>query len=151
MLDDSFTETLRRLFGDDLADRALPLIERGVVFLEKAAVHVDPVTAVAFLLGAFATLSGARTALLGAALIAGAEIALALALVPDLPAWFEPVALGLLAAGLAQGVLTLLLGEQVAGTVLSAGVFGLVLFLLWRGPMRLIGALGLVISRLGGR
>lgn len=148
MAEKSFTVTLHRLFGDD---RALPLIEWASALLEKAAYHVDPVTAVAFLLGAVATLSGARIALLGAALIAGAEIALAFAVIDELPPWFEPVALGLLVAGLAQGVLTLLLGEQAAGTVLSAGVFGLVFFLLWRGPKQLIGALGLVISRLGGR
>jgi len=105
--------------------------------LERLAAHIDPLLATAFLLGALAMLSGARLAIIGAALLVGIELVTAIDLVMEVPQWLEPLALALLVAGAAQGGITLLFGEQTAGNVVTAALVAIPVFLLWRGPRRL--------------
>jgi len=100
--------------------------------------HVEPTTALAFLLGAVAMASGARLALIAAALIAGGAAALAFDVVGALPPWWEALALSLLVVGAVQGALTLLLGEEAAGNVMTAALVTALLFVLWRGPGKLL-------------
>ena len=105
----------------------------------------------AFLAGGLAMMAGARLALLGAILMLLAHALVRLEVLAAFPEWVAPAAVVLVVLGAAQGVLTLVLGEQTAGTVLAAAVLGAILFVLWRGPAKVLRLLGLVMLRKKGR
>jgi hypothetical protein len=114
--------------------------------LEGVAAHVDPLLAGAFLLGALAMVSGARLAIIGAAILVGIESVTAIDLVVEIPRWLESLALALLIAGALQGGITLLFGEQTAGNVVTAALVAIPVFLFWRGPGRLFRLASMLFS-----
>lgn len=139
-------QSLRNLLGDTIAEQLLPAIDMVAQVWSDVALDVNAITAVAFLAGALAIASGARMALLGALFLVGAQILVLLGMLPEAPIWLEPLAFALVIAGLVQGVLTLVLGEQTAGTLLTALLVGSVLMVIWHGParlLRLVGALAM--------
>jgi hypothetical protein len=110
----------------------------------------DPLVAAAFLAGGTAALAGARLALFGAAVVVVGHLGVAFGAISEIPDWTMPLAVVLFLLGLAQGILTLVVGEQTAGTLLVAVVVGAILFLLWRGParaVRLLGGLAVRVAR----
>lgn len=92
------------------------------------------------MLGALAIIINARLALLAPLLIAGLELARRYEV--DLhPAFVE--ALPLLAAifitlGIVQALVSALAGRDAAATLIGVVVGGVVLFTLWRGPIRIV-------------
>lgn len=111
---------------------------------------VDPITAGAFLAGAIAATTGARLALLGAASLVLANLAVVSGFLAEVPQWAAPLAITFILLGALQGVLTLVVGEQAAGTLLVAAIVGTIVFILWRGPtrtFRLVGAATLRMAR----
>ncbi|MGP6089956.1 hypothetical protein [Antarctobacter jejuensis] len=112
---------------------------------------IDPITAAAFLAGAVAAMTGARLALLGAVMLVLAELAVASEILAGVPTWTAPAAIALLLLGAVQGVLTLVVGEQTAGTLLAAAIVGTIFFILWRGPARALRILGAVAHRMARR
>ena len=112
---------------------------------------IDPITAAAFLAGAVAAMTGARLALLGAVILVLAEHAVESKILAGMPPWTVPAALALMLLGAVQGVLTLVVGEQTAGTLLAAAIVGTIFFILWRGPARALRILGAVAHRMARR
>ncbi|WP_372921226.1 hypothetical protein [Roseovarius sp.] len=104
----------------------------------------------AFLAGGLAITAGARLALVGAILMLLGHALVQIGVLPDLPEWVAPVAVLLVMLGAAQGLLTLLLGEQTAGTVLATAVLGTILFIIWHGPAKVLRLLGLLMLRRKG-
>lgn len=119
--------------------------------LAEIGVSLDPMMAGAFLAGGLAMVAGARLAMIGALVVLGAHIAVTQGGVGDMPAWVMPTAGVFLLLGIAQGVLTLVAGEQTAGTLLAAGLLALVLFVIWRGPLKGLRLILFIIQRIGGR
>ena len=119
--------------------------------LAEIGTSLDPMLAGAFLAGGFAMVAGARLAMLGAFVLLGAHIAVAQGVAAEMPAWVMPTAAALLLLGIMQGLLTLIAGEQTAGTLLAAGLVAVILFIIWRGPMRGLRLVLLLIKRIGGR
>jgi|AntRauTorcE11898_2_1112593.scaffolds.fasta_scaffold12131_2 hypothetical protein len=105
----------------------------------------------AFLAGGLAIMAGARLALIGAIVMLSGHALVQIGVLPDLPEWVAPAAVLLVMLGTAQGLLTLLLGEQTAGTVLATAVLGTILFMIWHGPAKVLRLLGTVIPRRKGR
>ncbi len=132
------------------------------VWIESVWSAIEPVAAdyihlldvpmmAAFLAGGLAMMAGARLALLGAILLLVAHTLVRFEVLPASPDWVAPAVVVLLVLGAVQGVLTLFLGEQTAGTVLFAALLGTILFVIWRGPAKLLRLLGLVMLRKKGR
>ena len=119
--------------------------------LVEIGASLDPMMAGAFLAGGMAMVAGARLAMIGALVLLGAHIAVTQGVVGDMPAWVMPTAGVFLLLGIAQGVLTLVAGEQTAGTLLAAGLLALILFVIWRGPLKGLRLILLIIQRIGGR
>lgn len=99
--------------------------------------------AIAFLAGALAVASGARLSFLGAALTAFAGLAPNLGLEFDAMeiAVLNGLAIVMILAGLVQGVVTALAGEDAAAHLFGLVLIGAVLFLIWRGPLRIVRAI----------
>lgn len=91
---------------------------------------------IAFLAGAGAAGSGARIAILGALTAVFAYVAplLGIDLSPTIAGALEMLAATLVLAGVLQGALTSLLGEEVAGNVMLVALAGSVLLLVWKLP-----------------
>lgn len=142
-------------FDDDVAatadEWASDLLEAIDPLLTHLAGVVDPITAGAFLAGAVAAMTGARLALLGAAILVLADLAVASGVLVGVPQWAVPAAITLLLLGALQGVLTLIVGEQTAGTLLAAAIVGTMIFILWRGPARALRLLGAAALRMARR
>jgi hypothetical protein len=103
-----------------------------------------PELIIAFLAGALALLTGARLTLVAAALAASVWAAQEMGLVVLDAKELELIASGVAALfliGMLQGIVTLLAGEQAAGTSILIILFGLVAFFIWRGPGWLLGLL----------
>ena len=135
--DDDVPTALAERWGAPVLDSELWLEGAGEAFDRfrlAVAEHVGPLTALAFVAGAFAMAAGARLALLAALLLLAGEAALAVGLLPVLPTWLEPLAMALLVAGIVQGAATLVLGEQTGGNMLTAALLAMVVFVLWRAP-----------------
>ena len=152
---DEMTGWLDQLFRDPLSgdDATIEALWRGVVepLVADMAAVLEPSLALAFLAGGLAMASGARLALLAALLHVGAELAVAQGLLQEAPAWLIPMAAIMLAVGIVQGLLTLVAGEQTAGSLLVAAVPAIALFILWRGPLKALRLVLLLTKRLGGR
>lgn len=131
----------------DVAPMRDAVIDAAERALAAVAAHAEPATAAAFLLGALAAASGARFALIAAALVAGGAAAQAAGLLGAVPPWWEPLALALLLVGAVQGALTLLLGREAAGNVMTAAVVAMLLFVVWRGPGKLLRLASLLVLR----
>ena len=120
-------------------------------FLAEIGASLDPTLAGAFLAGGLAMVAGARLAMLGAIVLLGAHIAVAQGVTAEIPVWVMPTAAALLLLGIAQGLLTLIAGEQTAGTLLATSLVVVILFIIWRGPMKGLRLVLLLIQRIGGR
>ncbi len=151
MDDPEFAHLLRALLGDELAGWVLASSQGAIGALSGLANRLDPVTAAAFLAGAAAVASGARLALAGALLVVGAELATALNFIGGVPAWMGALAITLLLLGALQGLLTVVLGEQGAASVLAAILIGGALWLVWHGPARLLRLLAGIAVRVAAR
>ena len=109
-----------------------------------AALAERPEIALAFLAGALALAAGARLCLIAAALAAGLwalEHWSLVAFGPETGPLIAVAAGVLFLLGIAQGLVTLIAGEEAAGAALAALIFGALAFALWRGPGRLLALL----------
>lgn len=105
----------------------------------------------AFLAGAVAMMTGARLALAGVALLLMGNAIVQLGMIPAVPDWVAQTAVVLLILGAVQGLLTLVFGEQAAGTLIVAAVLGAILFVIWRGPAKALRLIGFALLRKGSR
>lgn len=147
----NFLSAFDEAVAKDAGDWVSEVFEAIDPLLEPLFGVIDPITAAAFLAGAVAAMTGARLALLGAVMLVLAELAVALEILAGVPPWTAPAAIALLLLGAVQGVLTLVVGEQTAGTLLAAAIVGTIFFILWRGPARALRVLGAVAHRMARR
>ena len=150
-LEDQLPFSLEDILGLDSAGLGDAWRDGIAPALAEIGASFDPMLAGAFLAGGLAMAAGARLALLGALVLLGAHIAVAQGIVPEIPAWALPAASGLLLLGVAQGLLTLVAGEQTAGTLIAASIVAIILFIIWRGPMKALRLVLLLFHRNGGR
>lgn len=143
--------TLEEAVAETAGDWVSEVFEAVDPFLAHLFGVIDPITAAAFLAGAVAAMTGARLALLGAVILVLADLAVASEILAGVPPWTAPAAIALLLLGAVQGVLTLVVGEQTAGTLLAAAMVGTIFFILWRGPARALRILGAVAHRMAKR
>lgn len=147
----NFLSAFNEAVAKDAGDWVFEVIEAIDPLLAHLFGVIDPITAAAFLAGAVAAMTGARLALLGAVMLVLAELAVASEILAGVPPWTAPAAIALLLLGAVQGVLTLVVGEQTAGTLLAAAIVGTIFFILWRGPARALRILGAVAHRMARR
>lgn len=94
-----------------------------------------------FLIGGLTILIGARLSF--AAISIGAAILMAahLGILQDYPPYLMPAVAGVFVLGVMQGVATLLVGEQQAGTILWIAFVAVLIFVSWRFPKALAGGI----------
>lgn len=116
-------------------DEYLAVLERIV------GLAADPALVTAFLFGSVAAFTRARLALVAAALAAVPHLPFLSEYLPDVtgnPGYLAGVA-AIFAAGILQGLLVVLLGEEGSGAVLSGIIVGLVVFALFKAPKAVFG------------
>lgn len=129
-------------------ERAADMIDGGlshlVPYIEAANKTLTTYTglefAICFLAGALSVATGARLAILGAAiaLVVGLAPELELPLSEFTQTSLTTLSVFLIFAGALQGLVTTFLGEEAAPQVLGLMAFGALIFLVWRGPARLL-------------